>query len=183
MPSAIAPPTLRGAGCLLRPWAGPDAAVLREACGDPSICRFTTVPEQYSPTAAAGWVRRQQERGVAGTAVVLAIVPPEEGPPVGMAGLFGLEDGDRTARLGYWLIARARRRGLASAAATMLTRWGFAELHLTAIFIDREPGNVASGRIAAGLGAVRIGARPVHVRGISSTLERYRLDTPRAAAG
>ena len=113
-------PTLTRFGITLRPWHVGDADALREACGDQQIMRFTTVPAEYSEEAAIDWISRQRRHADDGTALVLAVIGPDEPTPVGMVGLFGLQSHDRTAQT--WLLvtrsctrSRAGDRGGTSA--------------------------------------------------------------------
>lgn len=164
----------------MRPWTVDDAPALREACGDDDICRFTTVPRVYSRAAAVRWIERVRDRAARGDAIVLAIVPAREPTPVGMVGLFGLNEPGQTARFGYWLIERARRRGLATSATCALRDWAFSSLALETIFIDREPSNLASARVADRLGATLAGSRRVVVTGSEIELARHALPRPSA---
>lgn len=173
-------PVLRDARLLLRRWVLEDAEALRPACGDPAICRFTTVPRSYSAAEARAWIARQYEPPRAETAMVWAMVPGELERPVGMMGLFGLGEEDRSARFGYWLVAKWRGRGLAGAATRLVCAWGFAELGLSAIHIDCEPGNLASARVADRLGAVPSGLRQVMYEGVTVELIRHTLTAPGA---
>ncbi len=152
------------------------ASALREACGDADICPFTTVPVVYSEDAAVQWIERQRARAAAGTGIVLAIIPTGKQEPVGMIGLFGIDRPEPIARFGYWLIARARGRGLAIDAARALGRWAFACLGVEALLIDCEPTNQASARVAANLGATLTGSRWMRVGDDEVELNRYRLD-------
>lgn len=68
-------------------WRFGDTAALAPACGDEGICRFTTVPQLYTPASAQAWVELQHQRLADGTAVVLAIRPSGDRRPVGMVGL------------------------------------------------------------------------------------------------
>jgi RimJ/RimL family protein N-acetyltransferase len=167
------PPTIDRFGVTLRPWRLADAPALREACGDEDVMRFTTVPGAFSEEAASDWIRRQQAHAERGTAIVLAIIGPDDPSPVGMIGLYGLFRDDGTARLGYWLVHSARGRGLATAAVRALTAWGFDHLRLAEVIIDREPGNVASGKIADKLGAEQSGTHVVDHHGSQVQLIRY----------
>jgi RimJ/RimL family protein N-acetyltransferase len=164
----------------LRGWHDDDAAALRPACGDAAICRFTTVPLSYSLAEARAWIGRQRAHAADGSAVILAIVPHEHGEPVGMVGLFGLSEPEPTARFGYWLMADWRGRGLAGAATALLAPWGFTDLGLEAIHIDREAGNTASARVAEQLGAVPNGSRSVVYGGAELELTRHTLVAPGA---
>lgn len=100
----ISVPTITGDGLRLRPWALADVEALEAACGDPDICRFTTVPHHYTQEAATNWIRRQHKRISDGAGVVLAIEPESVGQPVGLVGLFGLGEPGQTARFGYWIL-------------------------------------------------------------------------------
>jgi RimJ/RimL family protein N-acetyltransferase len=175
VPTRLDAPMLHGTECWLRPWRLDDAPALREACGDEGICRFTTVPLTYSHEAALRWIRRQQQHAANGHAIVLAIVPVDGTRPVGMVGLFGLDELDHAARVGYWLISKARRQGLATAAARLLADWAFASLGIHEIFIDHEPDNRASARVAEHLGATHLGSHPRELRGSEVKLERHAL--------
>jgi RimJ/RimL family protein N-acetyltransferase len=168
-------PTLTTGDCQLRPWTVEDACALRAASGDSDICRFTTVPWVYSESAAVQWIERQQAHATQGTAIVLAIVPAGEHEPVGMIGLFGLDQPEQVARFGYWLIADARGRGLTIDAARALGGWAFDCLGVEALIIDCEPTNRASARVATHLGATLVASRWVRVEGDEVELNRYRL--------
>lgn len=171
-------PTIAGCGVELRPWRLTDAVALREACGDEEIMRFTTVPAVFSERAATAWVNRQRQHAERGTAIVLAIIAGGQRCPVGMVGLFGLDRGDRTARLGYWLLRHARGRGFATAAARGLTEWAFDHLGLDQVIIDREPTNRASARVAEKLGATETGTRLVDYQSSEVELIRYVVFRP-----
>jgi RimJ/RimL family protein N-acetyltransferase len=170
-------PTIARFGVTLRAWQPTDAAGLRHACGDEEIMRFTTVPGVFTEEAARDWISRTQSRAEDGTAMVLAIVEAGEHFPTGMVGLFGLDRGDASARLGYWLVNHARGRGLATAAARALTDWASERLALNQVVIEREASNIASARVAQKLGAIETGAHLVEHQGAEVKLIRYVLQT------
>lgn len=153
MGAPILVPTIAGAGLRLRPWVLADAASLEPACGDPDICRFTTVPHQYTQEAAVAWIRRSHGRATDGVGMVLAIEPDSVRQPVGMVGLFGLDEPGPTARFGYWIVREHRGTGLASNAVRLVADWAFSHLALDAIHIDVEPRNAASQRVVHAVGA------------------------------
>ncbi len=62
-----------------------------------------------------------------------------------------------TVGLGYWVLERARRRGLASRAVALLTRWALAEAGMARIEALVEPENLASLRVVEKAGFVREG--------------------------
>jgi RimJ/RimL family protein N-acetyltransferase len=175
MTREIVLPVLSDARVVLRGWRPADVAALEPACGDPEIYRITTVPDRFTTEDARAWIGRQHQHARRGSGVVLAIVPRPGDQPVGMVGLFGFDEPGCTAQFGYWLVARWRGRGLATAAARLLAEWGFTQRQLTAIYIDREPANHASGRVAEKLGAVVTGTRSVPWRGVEVELVRHTL--------
>jgi RimJ/RimL family protein N-acetyltransferase len=175
---SLEPPFLAAGQVVLRGWRTEDAEALRPACGDPDVCRFTTVPHTYTIEAAQAWIARQHGHAHNGTAVVWAVVPNAGEQPVGMVGLFGLGEPEPEARFGYWLVSTWRRRGLASAATALVAEWGFAELDLRAIHIDREPANRASAAVAERLGAEITGPQIRSHRGDEVELIRHTLKAP-----
>ena len=182
MLSALTAPTLSSSRIRVRPWVVGDAVALEGACGDPDICRFTTVPRQFTLEAAAAWIQRQHDRVRDGRAVVLAIQPISEALPVGMVGLFGLDEEEGAARFGYWVVEGHRRSGLATEAVRLVARWAFDELELRAAYIDVEPGNEASLRVAHATGATHDRQLTRHLDGEDVLLERFALFHPAPAA-
>jgi len=159
MPALPAHLTLRDSGLVLRDWRREDAVALEPMCGDPDICRFTSVPWHYSLADAEAWIERVRHARGSGALVALAIAEDDAGRPVGNVNLVRFDDDRRSAALGYWLAPDARGRGLASRAAQLLCDWGFAQLGLGRIELAILPENDASQRVAARLGAVCEGIR------------------------
>lgn len=159
----------------VRPWVLADAASLEPACGDPDICRFTTVPQTYTTRAAKDWITRQHTRIADGGAVVLAIEPASTAEPVGMVGVFGLDEAGSAARFGYWLVREYRRCGLASEAVRLLAAWAFDHLAVDALHIDVEPKNEPSQRVAQAVGATRERQLTRHMAGQDVVLDRFTM--------
>jgi len=116
-------------------------------------------------SAAFGWLEAMLQRQVDDSGLALAVadvssdealgsislnprprpgVSPVGGPPDGRLA-FEIQPG--TAGIGYWVLARARRRGLATTAVRLLTRWAMSEAGLRRIEALVEPGNRASVRV------------------------------------
>ena len=140
--------------------------------------RFSTVPEVYTEGAAIAWLNRQRQHAACGTGIVLAIAVTAEIYPIGMVGLFGLDRADHSERLGYWLIGRARGRGIATTTARAMIEWAFERLSLDQVIIEREPGNLASAKVATKLGALETDVRLVNYRGCEVELIRYVVSQP-----
>ena len=159
MPALPATLALRADPVFLRDWRDDDAPALAPVCGDPDVCRFTSVPWAYTSAAARTWIAGLRARRAAGTGLVLAITEGDDGPPLGTVNLVQFSVDDRQAALGYWLLPAARRSGLATVAARTLCDWGFEHLSLERIELAILPDNVASQRVAARLGATPEGLR------------------------
>jgi len=137
---------------VLRRWERGDAACAAEGKG-------------VDEAGAIAWIEMQVRRQADGAGLSLSIadapsgealgcislnarprpgVAPVGGPPDGM---LAVEIQAGTAGIGYWVLARARRRGLATAAVRLLTRWAIAEARMRRIEALVEPGNRASLRV------------------------------------
>lgn len=173
--SVLIAPRLSSSRIFVRPWVVGDAVALEGACGDPDICRFTTVPRQFTIEAAEAWIRRQHDRLRDSQAVVLAIQPISEALPVGMVGLFGFDEEAGGARFGYWVVEGHRRSGLATEAVRLVARWAFEELNIDTLHIDIEPGNEASRRVALAVGATHERELTRRLDGEAVGLERFTL--------
>jgi RimJ/RimL family protein N-acetyltransferase len=149
-------PPLAEDGVRLRPWEQRDAACAVEA-------------RACSEQQAREWIDRQQQRSAAGEGLSLAIVDDGTDDALGYVGLLfrpQLESGvvrreaaaDRpglvfklqpgNVGIGYWVIESARRRGLASTAVTLLSRWAIRDAGVERIEALTEPDNLASHRVA-----------------------------------
>ncbi|HUR87011.1 MAG TPA: GNAT family N-acetyltransferase [Solirubrobacteraceae bacterium] len=151
---------LRDGDLVLRDWREDDAPFLEPVCGDPDVCRFTTLPWAYTQPEALAWIRRQHDHRTSATAVVLAVTHAVDDVALGSVSLGRFSDDGRQAELGYWLLPGARGRGLATTAAHVLCAWGFEHLGLARIELAILPENVASRRVAERLGAAFEGVRP-----------------------
>src|SRR4051794_3054611 len=119
--------TLHDCGVVLRDWRQDDAPALEPVCGDPDVCRFSTVPWTYTPSAAAAWIRRIRDHRSSGTALGLAITREHEDRPLGHVNLVRFSDGGRAAALGYWLVPAARGQGLGGGGGRMAGARGVGE--------------------------------------------------------
>jgi ribosomal-protein-alanine N-acetyltransferase len=103
VPEPLEAPVLRGGTVTLRPWRAADAPALAGVCGDPDVCRFSTVPWVYTLAAAIAWVDRQGAKLAAGSGLSLAVTGPADDQVVGNVSLNGLGRWGRPS-LGYWLV-------------------------------------------------------------------------------
>lgn len=146
------PVTLTTDRLVLRAPDASDVDAIAEACQDPEIQRWTTVPSPYARTDAEEFVRLVGGWWAEGSETVWALRLDEA--LVGMIGLHHIaahRAGGR-AELGFWVTAAARGRGYVVEAASAVIDWGLAELGLARIEWRAVAGNVASAKAARALG-------------------------------
>jgi RimJ/RimL family protein N-acetyltransferase len=160
---------LEACGVRLRPWRAGDAQAVEEIAGDPVVARWSGLASE----GAAAWIARQLDRS---DGISLAVtVPPDRGA-VGKVALGAHDRSARCAELSYWVLPRARGKGVAAAAARALCSWGFTYLGLRTIVLDIEEDNGPSLRLAAALGAVPAGTHVERDRtGVARTLVLHTL--------
>jgi len=121
-------PTLRHGLITLRPLEERDIESIYEACQDPLIPRFTTVPSPYTKTHAQFFVQEQEPaRFAAKSELVFAITEGHEADEkfCGVISFHSVSLGNHAAELGYWIAAPARGKGIGSTTAKMITEYGF----------------------------------------------------------
>jgi [ribosomal protein S5]-alanine N-acetyltransferase len=144
----------------VRRWERTDVACVQEgkSCG---------------PEDALAWIERQWRRRQDGSGLSFAIAAADSGEVLGCVGLnarpqpgtvpAGHPDGlvfepqRGTVGIGYWVLAGARRRGLASHAVALISGWALAEAGIVRIEALVEPQNVASQRVVEAAGFTREG--------------------------
>ena len=131
----------------LRAWRDDDLADLVRCCNDPDVGRFIPpIPIPYQGRRPAF---------MAGTSdgLSLCIADAQTDLLLGAIGIRILDAG--AAQLGYWVAPEARRRGVATQALTLLSRWAIAHLRLERVQLFTDVENPASMRVAerAGLAA------------------------------
>ena len=134
-----------------------DVQAIVDACADPEIPRFTTIPSPYDESHAKGWMSRSAARLAAGTDVAAVITDARSGEVLGGVGLHNLDPASGRCSAGYWVAAPARARGVARRALSLLCGYGFEELGVQRIELWIEPANPASLRVAEAVGFVREG--------------------------
>lgn len=91
------------------------------------------------------------------TQFVFGIFDSSSGVVRGGAGLNQIDRRHQVGNLGYWVRTGAAGRGVATTAARLVARFGFAEAGLRRIEVLAAVGNTASQRVAEKLGALREG--------------------------
>ena len=134
-----------GGGLQLRPWRPADAPAVLAALGDPATARWNPAPGVLDLDAARLWVARRADWS-GGDHASVAIAEPADGTLLGSVSVHRIYDGD--ASIGYWTVAAARGRGVATRAVLAMTDWSFRQLGLHRIDLCHAAPNVASCRVA-----------------------------------
>ncbi|MFD5436319.1 GNAT family N-acetyltransferase [Kitasatospora sp. NPDC127067] len=142
---------------LLRPFGhgldvpGGIVPALVAAAADPAVARWTPLSGS-GPVDAEAYLDRCEARWADGTAAPFAVVDAADGRLCGNAYLVWTNRDDGVVMVGYWLLAAARGRGLATRAATAATRWAVEQADARRIELYHAVGNEDSCRVAARAG-------------------------------
>jgi len=145
----VEPIEIIAADLLIRTWRPDDAEAVYQACQDPAIQRWSTVPSPYQRAdaerfvgeiAPAAWADR--------TAAHLGVFDLGSGRLLGAHGLGSINRHRNSAELGYWTVASARGRGVALTATRAVATWAFAQLGLDRLTWSAEIGNHPSRLVA-----------------------------------
>jgi len=175
VPLAYPDPPLADDLVSLRPWRRSDIATVVDASRDPYIPKVTTLPAPFTKGAGERWLDRQDARSRSGVGVSLAIAEPSSDEAVGAVVI--MHRGGGVHGLGYWLLAKARGRGLASRAVGLVVGWALAEPGVAELEALVEPWNEASIRVAerAGFMRDRLLRAEISVAGREADVVRYVL--------
>ena len=148
-------PPLTDGAVVLRRWAESDIGCVEEASREGRIPEGTTVPANFTMAEGLAWIERQWARVDNGTGLSQAIADAGSNEALGAVVLMSRQPG--TAEIGYWLIERARGRGLGSRAVALVAQWAATDARLERVEALVEPGNIASQRVLEKAGFQREG--------------------------
>jgi ribosomal-protein-alanine N-acetyltransferase len=147
---------------LLRAFRPTDLPMAQDLSTDPYVPLIGTLPARATEAEAADWIERQQCRWAEGAGFSFAIAETVTDRAVGAAGLWLRQLPEGRATAGYSVAPGDRGRGLAAAALTALTAFGWTIPQLHRIELHIEPGNTASVRTAENAGYLREGLLRSH---------------------
>ncbi|MEV7773594.1 GNAT family N-acetyltransferase [Kitasatospora sp. NPDC086791] len=138
---------------LLRPWGraldlpGGVVPALVAAATDPDIAHWNPL-NSTDPATAEAYLDRCDAHWADGTMAAFAVTDAADGALLGNAFLRWSNQADGIAMVGYWLLAAARGRGLATRAADAVTRWAVETADARRIELFHALGNDRSCRVA-----------------------------------
>lgn len=158
MPTLVHPdPPLAAAGIRLRPWSQDDLLRGHEATQDPSIIRFTHVPEGQSLAQLRVFVHGTAKAAADGDSLTFVIADDETDELLGTIAVLRPNWDDRRAELGYWLASWGRGRGAATTATQLLAHWALDTLPLDRLELRIDADNPRSHGVADRAGFTREG--------------------------
>jgi RimJ/RimL family protein N-acetyltransferase len=123
-------PTLQYGLVTLRPSAEKDIDAIFNACQDPLIPAFTTVPATYTMDHAIDFVR-SDPFSFAERRELRFVIDYGNGADTNFAGVISLHTiniKNHTAEIGYWMDKSLRGKGIGTIAAKMITDYGLRSL-------------------------------------------------------
>lgn len=152
-------PTLTYGLLTLRPSQESDIEAIYQACQDPIISRFTTVPSNYPKDLAVEFVRSDpfsfRERRE-----FRFVIEHGNGADKKFAGVISLHTiniKNHTAELGYWIEKSMRGKGIGTLATRLITDYGFVTMGFRRIDALADVDNVASQKLLMSAGLEREG--------------------------
>ena len=140
-------PTLQHGPITLRPAEEKDIVSIYEACQDPTIPQFTTVPSPYRMADAISFIREQAPTHFAQKSELLLVITrghSEEEEFCGVISFHTINLHNHSTELGYWVAASARGKGIGTRAVTTMSDYGFSTMGFRRIEALVDVGNIAS---------------------------------------
>jgi RimJ/RimL family protein N-acetyltransferase len=136
---------------MLRPWAAQDAAMVKAAFDEPDI-QLWHMRRMDSLQEAEEWVGSWAGRWADETDAAWAIAEADTDAPIGYAALRTLFLAGAAGQVSYWLVPRARGRGVATRAAATVATWALETLRLQRVYLSHSVVNAPSCRVAINAG-------------------------------
>ena len=129
----------------LRPWRDDDVDAVLVALLEPATRLWNAGGVQTRDDAIV-WLQRRQDSS--GAHASWAVEDAASRELLGSVSLHSIDLQQSDAEIGYWTVADARGRGVATAAVAAASGWAFATLGVDRIELCHAVENVASGRVA-----------------------------------
>jgi RimJ/RimL family protein N-acetyltransferase len=138
----------------LRPSTESDIDAIFQACQDPVISAYTTVPSVYTLDHAIEFVRSHQF-SLSERRELLFVIDYGTGSDKEFAGVISLHTiniRNHTAEIGYWIDKNKRSKGIGTIAARMITNLGLREIGFRRIDGLVDVDNLASQKLLINAG-------------------------------
>lgn len=152
-------PTLQRGLITLRQSAEKDIDAIFQACQDPLIPQFTTVPSNYTIDHAIDFVR-SDPFSLSERRELRFVIEYGNGPDRRFAGVISLHTiniRNHAAEIGYWMEASMRGKAIARQAAMMITDYGLISLGFRRIEGLVDSANIASQKLLLSAGYAQEG--------------------------
>ena len=148
-------PTLTYGTLTLRPSRESDIESIYQACQDPLISHFTTVPANYTLEHAQSFVRQLDPEGLQSKREIRFIIESNQGPTPALAGVISFHSpnfNNKVAEIGYWIAKEHRGKSIGTTAVKVLTNFGFETMGWNRIEAMIDHDNEASKKVVTRAG-------------------------------
>lgn len=142
------PITLTTERLLLRTFTADDTDAVYQACQDPDIQRWTTVPSPYARQHATEFIEQMVPDGWRNNTMCTFAVLPREGGPLMASIAVTLRTLSGTWEIGFWTGKEHRGRGVMAESVAAVSHWAFMRLGATRLEWRAEVGNTGSRAVA-----------------------------------
>ena len=148
-------PTLTYGTLTLRPSRESDIESIYQACQDPLISHFTTVPANYTLEHAQSFVRQLDPEGLQNKREIRFIIESSQGAAPSLAGVISFHSpnfNNKVAEIGYWIAKEHRGKSIGTTAVKVLTNFGFETMGWNRIEAMIDHDNEASKKVVTRAG-------------------------------
>ena len=148
-------PTLTYGTLTLRPSRESDIESIFQACQDPLISHFTTVPANYTLEHAQSFVRQLDPEGLQSKREIRFIIESNQGAIPALAGVISFHSpnfNNKVAEIGYWIAKEHRGKSIGTTAVKVLTNFGFETMGWNRIEAMIDHDNEASKKVVTRAG-------------------------------
>ena len=148
-------PTLTRGTLTLRPSQESDIESIYQACQDPLISHFTTVPANYTLEHAQSFVRQLDPEGLQSKREIRFIIESNKDVTPGLAGVISFHSpnfNNKVAEIGYWIAKEHRGKSIGTTAVKVLTNFGFETMGWNRIEAMIDHDNEASKKVVTRAG-------------------------------
>jgi RimJ/RimL family protein N-acetyltransferase len=148
-------PTLAYGTLTLRPSQESDIESIYQACQDPLISHFTTVPTNYTLEHAQSFVRQLDPEGLQNKREIRFIIETNQGAAPSLAGVISFHSpnfNNKVAEIGYWIAKEHRGKSIGTTAVKVLTNFGFETMGWNRIEAMIDHDNEASKKVVTRAG-------------------------------